>query len=147
MSWTHTLFALSLGLMRINVALLTSMASLLIGSACAHREAPRVGDGAPPQQQRDWTALPGKDFPLVGGNYANLRHSTLTQINTSNIGQLGGAWMVRAENGRTGSWMQSTPVVVDGIMYVTTGHIQARDARSGALIWQFPKGGGGAVAP
>ena len=92
------------------------------------------------QQPRDWTALPGKDFPLVGGNYANLRHTTLTQINKSNIGQLGGAWMVRAEDGRIGGWMQSTPVVVDGIMYLTTGHIQARDARTGALIWRFPKG-------
>ena len=92
------------------------------------------------QQPRDWTALPGKDFPLVGGNYANLRHSTLTAINKSNIGQLGGAWMVRAEDGHIGGWMQSTPVVVDGIMYLTTGHIQARDARTGALIWRFPKG-------
>jgi PQQ-dependent dehydrogenase (methanol/ethanol family) len=88
----------------------------------------------------DWTALPGKDFPLVGGNYANLRHSTLTKINTTNIARLGGAWMVRAEGGQIGSWMQSTPVIVDGVMYITTGHIQARDARTGTLLWQFPKG-------
>lgn len=97
------------------------------------------------RQQRDWTALPARDFPLVGGNYANLRHSALTQIDTSNIGRLGGAWMVRVENGRIGNWMQSTPVVVDGVMYITTGHIQARDARTGALIWQFPKGEGAVV--
>src|SRR5207237_2173229 len=48
-----------------------------------------------------------------------------------------------------GLWMPATHIVVDGIMYMATGHITARDARTGALKWQFPKGdigpGGGPV--
>ena len=76
---------------------------------------------------------------MVGGNLANLRYSTLTKIDKSNINQLGGAWMVHVEQ-QQGLWMQATPVVVDGIMYMATGHIAARDARTGALKWQFPKG-------
>src|SRR5581483_2061104 len=90
--------------------------------------------------QSDFRALPGKDFPVVGGNVANLRYSTLTKIDKSNITQLGGAWMVHVEPGKAGIWMESTPVVVDGVMYLTTGHISARDARTGELKWQFPKG-------
>src|SRR5262249_51191395 len=33
-----------------------------------------------------------------------------------------------------------TPVVVDGIMYMSTGHIWARDARTGELKWRYPTG-------
>ena len=39
----------------------------------------------------------GNDWTSPGGDKANTRYSTLTQINTGNIGQLGGAWSV--ENG------------------------------------------------
>ena len=87
----------------------------------------------------DWKAAPGADFPLVGGDYANTRYSTLTRINKSNIGRLGGAWMVHVEGGR-GGLMQATPVVVGGTMYLSTGHISARDARTGALKWEYPSG-------
>jgi PQQ-dependent dehydrogenase (methanol/ethanol family) len=90
-------------------------------------------------QAHDFTRLPGANFPHVGGNLANLRYSTLTKIDRSNINRLGGAWMVHVEE-RQGLWMQATPVVVDGIMYMATGHISARDAKTGALIWQYPKG-------
>src|SRR5688572_22075073 len=89
-------------------------------------------------QSADWKAHPGADFPVVGGNWHNQRYSTLTKIDKSNVKQLGGAWMVNVENGR-GGWMQATPVVVSGVMYLAHGHITARDARTGKLIWQFPK--------
>jgi len=99
--------------------------------------------------QSDWQTLPGKDFPLVGGTVGNTRHSALTTIDKSNIKQLGGAWMVHIEPGKANLWMQATPVVVDGVMYMASGHITARDARTGALKWQYPKGdigrGGGPV--
>ena len=85
----------------------------------------------------DWRAAPGPDFPLVGGNYANQRYSTLKQINTSTVGRLGGAWMVHVEAGRGGT-MQATPVVLDGVMYMSTGHVAARDARTGELKWTYP---------
>jgi PQQ-dependent dehydrogenase (methanol/ethanol family) len=48
--------------------------------------------------------------------------------------------MVKLEEGRSGLWMQATPVVVDGVMYIAAGHITARDARTGELKWQYPKG-------
>jgi PQQ-dependent dehydrogenase (methanol/ethanol family) len=82
----------------------------------------------------------GADFPLVGGSLSNQRHSSLTKIDKSNVKQLGAAWMVHVEPGKSGLWMQATPVVVDGIMYLAHGHITARDARTGELKWQYPKG-------
>ena len=90
--------------------------------------------------QNGWQAPPGKDFPLVGGTVGNTRYSALSKIDKSNIRQLGGAWMAHIEPGKTGLWMQATPVVVDGVMYMAAGHITARDARTGALKWQYPKG-------
>jgi glucose dehydrogenase len=92
----------------------------------------------PAAQAPDMTQLPGANFPHVGGNLANLRHSTLTKINKTNIKRLGAAWMVHVEPGKSGLWMQATPVVVDGVMYLAHGHITARDARTGALKWQYP---------
>jgi quinohemoprotein ethanol dehydrogenase len=115
----------------------TPVLSLLCVSAWLSAQAPAL------------TSLPGVNFPVVGGNLANLRYSTLTKINKSTIGQLGAAWMVHVEPGHSGLWMQATPVVVDGVMYMATGHITARDARTGQVKWQFPKGeigqGGGPV--
>src|SRR5918996_140851 len=70
---------------------------------------------------RDWIAPPTKDFPLSGGNYWHQRYSALDKINTSNVKKLGGAWMIRLEEGRPGGQLEGTPVVVDGVMYVTTG--------------------------
>jgi quinohemoprotein ethanol dehydrogenase len=90
-------------------------------------------------QGADWKSPPRANFPIVGGDLGNLRYSALTRINKSNVGRLGGAWMIKAEEGR-GGWMQATPVVVDGIMYMSTGHIWARDARTGELKWRFPSG-------
>jgi PQQ-dependent dehydrogenase (methanol/ethanol family) len=79
------------------------------------------------------------DFVHIGGGLYNQRHSTLTQINKSNISRLGAAWMVHPE-GTVGQWMQGTPVIVNGTMYMSTGHIWARDARTGALKWRYPNG-------
>lgn len=87
-------------------------------------------------QKADWTAAPRADFPLVGGDYANQRFSALTRITPSNIGRLGGAWMTHLEGAR--GIMQATPVVVDGVMYLSAGAITARDARTGVLKWRYP---------
>jgi len=85
----------------------------------------------------EWQAAPAKDFPLVGGNFANQRYSTLTRINASNVGRLGGAWTVHLEGGRGGT-MQGTPVVVGGTMFISTGHVSAIDAKTGEIKWRYP---------
>ena len=87
----------------------------------------------------DWTAAPGKDFPLSGGNYWHQRYSALDQINASNIKRLGGAWMIRLEEGGRSGQLEGTPVVVDGVMYVTTGTrgALAIEAATGKIKWRY----------
>ena len=88
----------------------------------------------------DWTMPPSQDFPLAGGDYSNRRYSALNQINTSNIEQLGGAWSIRLGRvpGRGGQ-LPGTPIVVDGVMYVTTGaqHVLAIEAETGDVKWRY----------
>jgi len=87
----------------------------------------------------NWRLPAGKNFPLVGGNWGNQRHSTLDQINRSNVKKLGGAWMMHLEDGKTAGNIQATPVIVDGVMFVSSGlgNIFAIDARRGALKWKY----------
>ncbi len=102
-----------------------------------------VALAAPPNT--DWKLPPTRDFPLAGGNYANWRYSTLDQINTTSVKQLGGAWVIRLEEGRRGGQLDGTPVVVDGIMYVSTGmrNVLAIEAKTGTVKWRYrPEGPG-----
>ena len=102
----------------------------------------------------EWTAPPGADFPLTGGNYWHQRYSALDQVNTSNVATLGAAWLVGLEGGRPGGQLEGTPVVVDGVMYVSTGtrNVLALDAATGAVKWRYrpesagPIGGNKGVA-
>src|SRR6188472_2173440 len=70
----------------------------------------------------------GNDWPQVSGNLAAQGYSGLTQINKSNIRDLGLAWMTHtsaepvtqpvAGPGGTATSQQTIPIVVDGVMYL-----------------------------
>src|SRR6185503_1690034 len=86
----------------------------------------------------DPQAPSGRDFATVGGNLANHRYSSLTKINKSNLSQLGGAWSIHLEDGKTPGTMQATPVVVDGVMFIASGsgNIFAIDGAAGGIKWK-----------
>jgi quinohemoprotein ethanol dehydrogenase len=71
-----------------------------------------------------------------GRDYNEQRFSELNLINENNISELGLAWSFDTENGRG---LEATPVVVDGVIYVTGGWsiVYALDARTGTLIWKY----------
>ncbi|HXU48624.1 MAG TPA: PQQ-binding-like beta-propeller repeat protein [Candidatus Binatia bacterium] len=96
-------------------------------------------------QHQSWMAPSSSDFPLVGGNLANQRYSSLAQITPANLSRLGGAWMVHVNAQAAGS-MEATPIVVNGVMYVPTGAggVVALDAATGSVKWKYqsPNGGG-----
>ncbi len=71
-----------------------------------------------------------------GRTYDEQRYSPLRQINENNIGQLGLDWFYDFETRRG---MEATPLVVDGVLYVTGSwsRVYAMDARTGALLWQY----------
>lgn len=71
-----------------------------------------------------------------GNTYDEQRHSALDQVNTSNVSQLGLAWALDLDTNRG---QEATPLVVDGVMFSTSAwsKVQAIDAASGKLLWQY----------
>ncbi|HYU80016.1 MAG TPA: PQQ-binding-like beta-propeller repeat protein [Vicinamibacterales bacterium] len=75
------------------------------------------------------------DWPTYNGNPNGNRHSSLGQITAANVAQMRLKWVFQAGNARN---LRTTPVVVDGIMYVTApNEVYALDARSGRQIWHY----------
>ena len=81
-------------------------------------------------------AAPGAEWSLHGGGTSEQRYSPLKQINADNAAKLGLAWY--ADFTEKGQW-QSTPVMVDGRVYVTTpwSKVYAYNAATGALLWKY----------
>ena len=83
---------------------------------------------------------------LQHGGRDNIRYSPLDQVNRRNVTSLKVAWTYDAGDAFTGSEMQSNPVVVGGVLYVTTPTLKvvAIDARTGMEKWRFDPSGGAA---
>lgn len=77
------------------------------------------------------------DWPTYHGQLGGNRHSPLRQIHTGNVAQLAPKWTYSIPNARR---LEVTPLVVDGVMYVTTANqAYALDARSGRVIWRYQR--------
>jgi alcohol dehydrogenase (cytochrome c) len=70
------------------------------------------------------------------GTYFSQRHSLLGQIDASNVANIELKWVYQAQ---TLTSVSTTPLVVDGVMYVTQppNDILALDARSGRTFWTY----------
>jgi alcohol dehydrogenase (cytochrome c) len=98
----------------------------------AGREAPR----GKPAFSAISNPKPG-DWPTYNGHLSGNRHSGLSQINAGNASQLGARWMFNIPGSRR---LEVTPVVVDGIMYVTMANeAYSLDAASGRQIWHYSR--------
>jgi quinoprotein glucose dehydrogenase len=77
----------------------------------------------------------------AGQDPAGTKYSTLDQINTGNVKSLQKAWTFHTGD-KTG-FFESTPLVVDGTMYVTAQNgVYALDAQTGTQLWKFESDGG-----
>jgi alcohol dehydrogenase (cytochrome c) len=77
------------------------------------------------------------DWPSYNGETAGSRYSSLTQINKGNAAKLAPKWIFSLPNT---SRLQVTPVVVGGVMYVTSANeCYALDAGSGREIWHYQR--------
>jgi alcohol dehydrogenase (cytochrome c) len=86
---------------------------------------------------RENPVLPKMDWPRYDGSYSGNRHSPLDQINTTNVHHLILKWMFPILNAPR---LESTPVVVDGVMYVTAVNAAyALDATSGRQLWVYQR--------
>lgn len=85
------------------------------------------------------------DWLNVGNDKGGMRFSTLKQIDRSNVAQLQVAWTYHCADASPGSTIECTPVVVEGVMYVTTPGLKivALDAATGREIWKYSTHSGG----
>jgi alcohol dehydrogenase (cytochrome c) len=77
-----------------------------------------------------------RNWLTYSGGYESHRFSQLSQIHTGNVATLEHKWAYQASV--IGKW-QSTPLVVDGIMYLTQrmNDVVALDARTGRVFWTY----------
>ncbi len=103
--------------------------SLLIVALCCSACAGAEKSSSP-------AAANAQNWALHGSDYAETRFSTLTQITTDNVKQLGLVWSYDLESTRG---VEATPLVVDGVMYVTApwSIVHAIDVRTGKKLWMF----------
>ena len=78
----------------------------------------------------------GNNFLHTNGNYEQTRYYPARQINVHNVHKLRPAWIFQTEVVES---METSPLVVNGIMYVTTSfsHVYALDAATGEEIWHY----------
>jgi alcohol dehydrogenase (cytochrome c) len=77
------------------------------------------------------------DWPSYHGRLSGNRHSPLDQIDTANVRRLAPRWSFPIRSPRD---LETTPLVADGVMYVTTvNQIFALDARTGREIWRYQR--------
>ena len=77
------------------------------------------------------------DWPTYHGALNGNRYSQLTGITPANVKTLAPKWIYSPGGGHS---LETTPVVVGGVMYVTrVNSVIALDARTGAEIWVFTR--------
>jgi alcohol dehydrogenase (cytochrome c) len=83
---------------------------------------------------------------MYSGDYSGARHSPLTQISPSNVQRLTAQWTFQVENMVTGRGFEATPLLIDGVLYITGNNntAWAVDVRTGRQLWrhrrQLPAG-------
>lgn len=86
------------------------------------------------QQMLNRAAGDGNNFLHTNHNYEQTRYFPGRQINVDNVRRLSPAWIFQTE---VVDSLETSPIVVNGIMYVTTSfnHVYALDAGTGEQIW------------
>ena len=80
-----------------------------------------------------------------GGDPGGSKFSALADINSTNVRRLGVSWQWKHWEtpldtfGTTPGFFESTPLMIDGVLYVTTPYnsIAALDAETGKELWRF----------
>jgi outer membrane protein assembly factor BamB len=80
-----------------------------------------------------------KDWPLPGRDYANTRSTLDSSINSTNIAQLGAAWVYNIPSGQsTFGSISTTPIIMGNTVYIQDigNNVFALDLATGRQIWQ-----------
>jgi len=118
------LSAASLAMMAV-----TAAPAQAAGSAYGAVDAKRLRAADSPANAGQWMSY--------GRDYSEQRYSPLKQITVDNVSRLGLAWF--ADLAERGGSYETTPVVVDGRIFVTSpwSKVYAFDAKTGQPLWKY----------
>ena len=133
---------------RSNPAAQRSLIAAAVAIAAFGAHAQEIQGGAAPsgspvpksisvsQAKLDAADKDGANFLHSNMNYAQTRYYPASQINTTNVDKLKPAFIFQTEVLES---METAPIVVDGIMYITTSynHVYALDAVTGKEFWHY----------
>jgi quinoprotein glucose dehydrogenase len=95
---------------------------------------------ASPQPPLESSVSGDAEWPVYGSNLAAQRYSALDSIDRDNVASLRVAW--RFDTGNFGprpeQRNETTPLLIDGVLYTTVGHtrnVVAIDPASGEMLW------------
>jgi alcohol dehydrogenase (cytochrome c) len=124
----------------VGAVLLLATGSLSAEAQEIEHVAPKTATAAPAKDvTQDALSAAGSDaknFLHTNGNYEQTRYYPAKQINTGNVGKLHPAWIFQMDVRES---LETTPIVVDGVMYVTTSfnHVYAINAKTGEQYWHY----------
>jgi quinoprotein glucose dehydrogenase len=106
--------------------------SLTAAAVCvtlAAAQAPQVPSGG--ARNADW--------PVYRGDPKGNQYSALAEIHAANVHRLERAWEYKTGDANQRSTMHANPIVVNGVMYITTPSLKAvaLDAATGKELWVF----------
>ena len=114
----------------------------LDAAACHDRDSRRMG-----LTYED--ILRGFDDPerwlTYSGDYSGRRHSPLTRITPENVGELRPIWTFQTGTTTRGRGFEATPLVDDGVLYVTASTWRSRSRSASATRCSTAATGGGSA--
>jgi len=93
------------------------------------------------------TGAKNGEWPTYGADLGNTHYSPLDQINAGNFNKLQVAWRLKTDNfgPRPETNLQSTPLMVKGVLYTTAGTrraVVAANAATGEVLWMHSENEG-----
>jgi alcohol dehydrogenase (cytochrome c) len=135
--------------MRLTARIVLALSSALVITVSLAGQGPPPDTKLPPLPHPKLPAVTSQDildgfknpsrWLTFSGNYSGQRHSPLKQITPENVRRLVPQWTFQAEGMAIGRGFEATPIIQDGIMYVsgTGNYAWAVDMRSGRQIWRY----------
>lgn len=114
----------------IRSGLVATMAAALVVTGCGQTET------VAPAPEFEFNAEP-TEWTYWGGDAGQTHYAAIDQITPENVSQLQPVWVYNP--GTTGRGWQNTPLLVDGLLYVSdpTGDILALDPINGDPVWRW----------
>ncbi len=79
------------------------------------------------------------DWSIYRGDKRGNQYADLAQIHAANVHKLQPVWQYRTGDANESSSMQVNPIIVDGLLYISTSTLNAvaLDAKTGEEVWVF----------